>query len=502
MCIMICEAVTPRRGVMAAILALAACTSDATDPGGGGAELPQSPVTVSAPLAGAPQAASFRGLRALGPVYVSMSPGTEPAGVQAEIRGLRRPEVQSVNLVDGGFDPVTVTAAPGDTLEVTVIRTTGQRIRGYREVPGRSRPGVVRVSPANRRTSVPLNTIIRVVFTEPMDSASVAGALRLSTGGASVAATVTLDGVTGAILTPTGPLAGPATYQVDLAAAARSVGGGTLPDPVRWTFVTADPGAVPPPPDTTGPLVTILNPGPGESLSAEYPIFRISVNDPSGVSGIEWHVLDPGGGPPSAVYSIGWTMQSGTATYSIGPVVSSGTHTFEVAARDSLGNTGRSAPVTVTLVPSDPTPRILVRSFVVVEDQVAPGFWSYSPQAVVADAAGQGGVEIVGFEMLSLPGLSSPFPRSTAAGITVPAGQDVPLFAWLYGDWELSYSAFDGHRSSGGQANARLTYRDPQTGKVYSVVLLGDIMPGPWPPTVAVSCSRWYGLFQWAQCPI
>ena len=92
-------------------------------------------------------------------------------------------------MVDGGFDPVAIAAEAGDTLLITVHRSDGSSAVGYAVVSASTRPVVVRISPPNHKTDVVLNSIITVVFTQPMDSASLPGALHLRVAGAEVAGT-------------------------------------------------------------------------------------------------------------------------------------------------------------------------------------------------------------------------------------------------------------------------------------------------------------------------
>jgi len=98
---------------------------------------------------------------------------------------------------------------------------------------------------------------------------------------------------------------------------------------------------------------------------------------------------------------------------------------------------------------------------------------------------------IDGFEMLSIPGLTPPFPSVSAQGLIATAST-TPLFRELYGDFELAFMAADGHRGSGGVATARLTYHD-LSGHFYIVDLSSPIIPGSWPTTYTGGCGKWAG---------
>ena len=215
---------------------LVACSEDPTGSGTGG--LPRSPALVSAPVTGASGGAA--GLR-LGVAYVSMRPGTDPAGVSVTVRnGPAAPRVDAA-MVDGGFDPVAIAAEAGDTLRITVHRSDGSSAVGYAEVSASTRPVVVRISPPNHKRDVVLNSIITVVFTQPMDSASLPGALHLRVAGAEVAGSVTVgtggQGLS-AVFAPASSLAPGTAYEFEVSTAALGQNGESLDTPVQVTFTT------------------------------------------------------------------------------------------------------------------------------------------------------------------------------------------------------------------------------------------------------------------------
>ena len=225
------------RRLSVTLAVLVACSQDPTGSGTGG--LPRSPALVSAPVTGAPGGAA--GLR-LGVAYVSMRPGTDPAGVSVTVRnGPVGPRVDAA-MVDGGFDPIAIAAEAGDTLLITVHRSDGTSAAGYAVVAARTRPVVVRISPPNHKTDVVLNSVITVIFTQPMDSASLPGALHLRVAGAEVAGTVTVSaaggGLLSAVFVPASPLAPRTTYQFEVSTAALGQNGEPLATPVQVSFTT------------------------------------------------------------------------------------------------------------------------------------------------------------------------------------------------------------------------------------------------------------------------
>jgi len=487
-------------------LALSACADGSAGPVGGpppgppdppGLGLPEAPVAVSAPL---PSGEAHRpGIRGPGVTYVSMLPGTEPLGATAELRSLRRPDVHTVQLVDGGFDPVPVVAAPGETLLVVLTRLDGRRTMSSRPVPASSRPGVVRFSPPSRRTAVPLNSIVQVVFSEPMDSGSVVGALALMTAGAPVPATVTLEGggLRG-VLTPDVSLLGTTTYQVVLDPAATSAAGQAVAVGVSSEFVTADPGVSPPPPDTVGPVVTILSPAPGDTLSADFPVIRVRAQDQVGVQYLYWELVDDSvANAPVGIAGYGISrgaLPDAPVLIDLGWSVGPGLHSFRVLAFDTLGHEGRSASLTVFLEPADPTPRLLAQAFHVVAYQTPalPGIWQYSPQLSVADLPRGSGVEIVGLELRMPDGTSWVAASSAARGIKVEPGETVQLFPEIYGDYLLTWFGPDPATSGGALTVARVVYRDPESQRLYEATFQGQVVAGTPPATYTGGSTPWF----------
>jgi hypothetical protein len=171
-----------------------------------------------------------------------MVPGSDPAGVSVTVRnGPVGPRVDAA-MIEGGFDPIAIPAQPGDTLLITVHHANGGSEPGYAVVPAQTRPGVVRTSPPHGKTEVVLNGVIRVIFTEPMDAASLAGALHLRQAGTDVAGTVTVDPVPdpglSAQFVPASLLAPLTTYEFEVSTAALGQSGEPLEAPVLVEFTT------------------------------------------------------------------------------------------------------------------------------------------------------------------------------------------------------------------------------------------------------------------------
>jgi hypothetical protein len=129
-----------------------------------------------------------------GRVFVSMPPSSYPGGVKATIRNRRTAETATKSMFDGGFDPIALFAEAGDTLETRISFASGAGdVVESSTVPKRKRPTVVRTVPLRNKTDVPLNQQLVVVFSEPVQRASLTSALRLSTGGNIVQGSIQLS---------------------------------------------------------------------------------------------------------------------------------------------------------------------------------------------------------------------------------------------------------------------------------------------------------------------
>ena len=126
--------------------------------------------------------------------YVSMRPGTIPNGIRLDIRNRQTAAFSSHAIVDGGLDPVAIAARAGDTLDLIAMTTTAT-LRSAVIVAASRRPGIVRTVPPRGKRGVPLNAIVVVVFSEPVDaSVLTSGTVRLMAGATLVQATVAFTG--------------------------------------------------------------------------------------------------------------------------------------------------------------------------------------------------------------------------------------------------------------------------------------------------------------------
>lgn len=208
---------------------------------------PRTAALISAPSSETAEASAI----VLGTAYVSMVPGTEPGGDSVTIVQLRDGSSVGTRMTNGGFDPVAVEADTGDTLAISVLHSNGATSTTYGLVPLKTRPTVVRTSPATGMTDVPLNnSVIVVIFNEPMDSLSLSDALHLQLHGVDVPGTVTGVSAGGVILSaqfvPTSALEAGSIYQLSISTAAHDLSGASLDSPMQITFTTVS-GAIPQP---------------------------------------------------------------------------------------------------------------------------------------------------------------------------------------------------------------------------------------------------------------
>ena len=116
--------------------------------------------------------------------FVSLVPGTAPSGVSATIRNSRKGVTETVAVVDGGFDPVAIRGSVGDTIAVAVTDAAGVVVfQAVAAIRSPRRPVVVRTNPPAKKTDIPLNLTLQVVFSAPMDSTTLnTGSIQLMRG--------------------------------------------------------------------------------------------------------------------------------------------------------------------------------------------------------------------------------------------------------------------------------------------------------------------------------
>jgi alpha-tubulin suppressor-like RCC1 family protein len=172
--------------------------------------------------------------------YVSACPGTFTDADEVTITNLASGESKTVPLVDGGFDPVTLEAEPGDELEILVHHRDGSTSRYLTRVPARKRPRVVRTVPPKDATDVVLSASVLVVFSEPVDGSTVtAETILLQLNGEPVDGTLTLsdDGVMAELIPAESLLLG-GSYTLVISTGVLDLQGDALEEELQVTFTT------------------------------------------------------------------------------------------------------------------------------------------------------------------------------------------------------------------------------------------------------------------------
>ena len=187
-----------------------------------------------------------------GLAYISVSPGTFPDGISATITNLANGETVTVEIVDGGYDPVGLKASPYNEIEITFRNRDGgfTTFRGF--VPDGKRPRIVRTRPPKDATDVVLAfSPLEVVFSEPVARRTVTReTIKLLADGVPVDATIALwgDGLH-VQLTPTASLAPGTNYTLVVTTELLDLAGDPLEAQFEASFTTE---SVPPPVTSVG----------------------------------------------------------------------------------------------------------------------------------------------------------------------------------------------------------------------------------------------------------
>ena len=179
--------------------------------------------------------------------FVSAAPGTFPDAFAATLANRTRGSAPvAFPIVDGGFDPVGVEAAADDDLVLTLsfvgLPPTSMTVK----VPRRRPPVVVRTNPRKGRTDVALNVNVTIIFSEPVDPATVTpSTISLTLDGSAVSGTVRVsaDGLTAEFI-PESQLLAERTYSVVVSQGITDLEGDALSEAVTTNFTTARIGSI------------------------------------------------------------------------------------------------------------------------------------------------------------------------------------------------------------------------------------------------------------------
>jgi len=175
--------------------------------------------------------------------WVSLPPGSLTGFVSVRIRNLTLggPATSAIGIIAGGFDPVAVVARESDELELAFSELDGTVHRTRLAVPGRRPPSILRTSPPKGRTDVALDARPAVVFTEPLDAATLTSEnVRLVTGGTPVSGSIRQppDQPWVVEFVPAAPLRPATEYLLEIADRVRDVQGDPLGEAFSVTFTT------------------------------------------------------------------------------------------------------------------------------------------------------------------------------------------------------------------------------------------------------------------------
>lgn len=227
-----------------AAIAIASCSDQINGPGA-----PARPSFVSDPVT-VPSMQSSTSLQSVvGPnstIYVSLPSGTFETGSRVVIRHAASGFDLTAPIVDGGFDPLPIPAAVGDKLELDVVDDNGATLQSLNAtVPASQAPRVVRTIPPRRKTAVPINARIVIVFSEPMGKVTLAPAsIQLFQGNTAVAGTARFVEASqdASHLTvqfvPSVPLSASTSYRLVVGTNVRDVGGDAMVSPADVSFTT------------------------------------------------------------------------------------------------------------------------------------------------------------------------------------------------------------------------------------------------------------------------
>ncbi len=173
-------------------------------------------------------AASITALAGAGEVsWISFAPGSKPEADSIEVYNIDQGLFVGAPMVDGGVDPIAISASVGERLRVTTFRRGSPDEIEEKEVPDDNPPRVLRTDPPRPRARIPLNASMMVVFTEPIAAASATSQnIQLLDGNQLVSATVTRswDGTTVQVK-PDQALQPSTTYTISVTTGVRDLSG-------------------------------------------------------------------------------------------------------------------------------------------------------------------------------------------------------------------------------------------------------------------------------------
>lgn len=340
-------------GTVALLAWLANCSSDASGPPN--PRLPVSPETsilqmaISEPVASLANVSASGGSSA-GAAYVAFATGEQPDWQSVRLRNLTSGLTDTTRyaVVDGGLDPIGIAADVGDTLQLDVVRHDGSTASLKAGVPSKRAPRVVRTSPAVGRTDVAVNVRILVVFSEPVDAATLTSAtVQLLNGSEAVEGTFQISGAGTLVeFQPAQALLPATSYVLVVNRGVQDLSGDSLQQSIGAQFQTGN---------AVGPV-------PVATLTINAPVTALTIGSTLQFSA----VLKDAAGNTLTGRAVTWSS-SNAAAATVSPLVS--LSAIGVVNAIAVGTTnisassgGRTAQVAVTVTNSPSTVRITTTS--------------------------------------------------------------------------------------------------------------------------------------------
>ena len=310
--------------------------------------------------------------------YVSLAPGTVPPGNWATIRRVGDAGWIVTALLGGGFDPVAVNAGAGDSIDVIVRDAGGGTVLHTRLAVAAVRPPiVVRTNPPRKKTDVPLNSAIVIVFSEPVQGSSLTPtSVRLLRGTTPVAGTVSLLQGTGAAaaFTPAAPLAANTQYRLEVTQVVQDFEGDALAAGVTVAFTTGQ--------SFTGPAASItVSPDTVTIMTGATYQMTATVRDAAGNELIEqpvaWSTSDSSG---LSISPAGLLTALAAGSYAVTAKVNGLTASAGV-------NVSAGPPASVTVSPTSATVAALDTIFLIATVRDAAGVPTYDSPVMWTSSA-------------------------------------------------------------------------------------------------------------------
>ena len=227
-----------------------------------------------------------------------------------------------------------------------------------------TQPTVTATTPANGATSVSVNTLVTVTFSEAMDATTITASnltMRATVSGTAVTGTVAYNTTTRtATFTPSAPLAQNINYTFTVSSAVKDAAGNTMAQNFVFAFTTGD---------TTAPTVTAVVPAAGATGVALNSTVRVTFSEPMDATTITTTTISLRNTATSALVTAVVTYDSptNTAILTPGAPLSPNTNytvTASTGAKDLSGN-GLASNFTssfTTLNPDNTAPTVIAVS--------------------------------------------------------------------------------------------------------------------------------------------